>query len=161
MHLSTDTSRPSREPGLRHCAAALLLALAAPLASAALDAPPSSDLPATEVQRTAGTTAAGIAYTDVRVTLQSGTTVHEFVDATGTVFAVSWSGPFKPDLKALLGRHFDRLHAGTPGREADHSHLQVDNTDLVVQSSGHMGAYEGRAWVPSRLPTGFDTEHMN
>jgi hypothetical protein len=28
---------------------------------------------------------------------------------------------------------------------------------VVVQSGGHMGAFEGRAWIPSRVPAGFDT----
>lgn len=135
------------------------LLLACGLAQAALEGSP-SDLPASRVQRSAATTSAGVAYTEISRTLKSGTLVHEYVDGTGSVFAVSWSGPFKPDLQRLLGRHFDRFaQAGGP-RPANRSRVDVDTGDLVVQSSGHMGAFHGRAWVPSRLPAGFDPQEI-
>ena len=99
-------------------------------------------------------------YTDVHRTLKSGTVVDEYVDASGTVFAVAWSGPFKPDLKQLLGRHFGRLAQHRGGGQANRSRVDVDTGDLVVQSSGHMGAFVGHAWVPARLPAGFDPQEM-
>ena len=98
------------------------------------------------------------AFTDTERKLESGTTVHEYVDASGVVFAVSWSGPYPPDLKELLGSsHFDAMvahanrMAGT-GR----TQLQLRQPDLVVISGGHMGAFQGKAWLPARLPAGFD-----
>jgi hypothetical protein len=133
--------------------------LACGLARAALDEAP-SDVPAARVQRTAATTSAGVPYTDISRTLKSGTVVHEYVDASGAVFAVSWSGPFKPNLKRLLGRHFDRFVQGNGTRPANRSRVDVDTGDLVVQSSGHMGAFEGHAWLQSRLPAGFDPQEM-
>ena len=154
MNPSFPFPRPVRLPSVAKAASALLLALGCACAFAALDEAP-SELPAAKVHRTPGTTSAGAGYTDIARTLESGTVVHEFVDATGSVFAVTWSGPFKPDLKTLLGRHFGALAAGarrsTPNGTSD---------DAVVQSGGHMGAFEGRAWVPSRLPAGFDTREM-
>jgi hypothetical protein len=30
----------------------------------------------------------------------------------------------------------------------------VDQSTLVVQSGGHMGAFSGRAWLPPALPAG-------
>jgi hypothetical protein len=133
--------------------------LACGLAQAALEGPP-SDVPAARVQRTPATTSAGVAYTDISRTVKSGTVVHEYVDASGEVFAVSWSGPFKPDLKRLLGRHFDRLVQGTGTGAGNRSRVDIDTSDLVVQSGGHMGAFEGHAWLPSRLPAGFDPQEM-
>lgn len=146
-------SRTRPAPGLRW--AVLLLAFASNLAFAALDAAP-SDFGDSGGQRTAATTASGAAYTDIRHALPSGTVVHEYADASGQVFAVSWAGPFKPDLKLLLGRHFDRLAAGVGER----SRLDVTTGALVIQSGGHMGAFEGRAWLPARLPAGFDPRAM-
>ncbi len=95
-------------------------------------------------------------YTDVEKKLESGTVVHEYVDAQGTVFAVSWSGPFLPDLKELLGSHFDAMvaHAGQ-ARRAGRSPLVLKQSDLVIVSGGHMGAFEGHAWLPAKLPEGF------
>jgi len=142
---------------LRATACAALLALVPGLAPAALEGAP-SEMPSARVQRTPAVTAAGVPYTDVRRTLKSGTVVHEYVDASGAVFALAWSGPFKPDLKRLLGRHFHRLEQGAGQRGADHTRLDVKESDFVVQSSGHMGAFEGRAWLPARLPAGFDPQ---
>lgn len=135
------------------------LLLACGLAQAALEDGP-SNVPAARAQRTAETTSAGVPYTDIHRTLKSGTEVHEYVDASGSVFAVSWSGPFKPDLKRLLGRHFDTLAQHSGKGHGGRSRVDVDTGDLVVRSGGHMGAFEGHAWLPSRLPAGFDPQEM-
>src|SRR5690606_22139825 len=58
-----------------------------------------------------------------------GLIVREYADAGGTVFAVSWQGPVKPDLHMLLGRHFGRLHRATP---AGTGPLHVRDPDLVL-----------------------------
>jgi hypothetical protein len=73
---------------------------------------------------------------------------------------VSWSGPYKPDLKQLLGNHFTSFKNAAAGkdRRANRSRAQVEAGDLVAHSSGHMGAFEGRAWLQSRLPAGFDPQ---
>ena len=95
-------------------------------------------------------------YTDAVKKLESGTVVHEYVDAQGTVFAVSWSGPFLPDLKEILGSHFDTLVAQAGNaRRGGRSPLMLKQSDLVVVSGGHMGAFQGRAWLPAKLPAGF------
>jgi hypothetical protein len=135
--------------------AILALALACNIASAALD-----DKPAAGATTTQAVTSAGVAYSEVTRTLRSQTMVHEFVDAGGTVFAVSWSGPFKADLQQLLGRHFDAVAQHRGQHRGDRSHARMDDGDLVVVSSGHMGAFQGRAWLRSRLPDGFDPQEM-
>ena len=96
------------------------------------------------------------AYTDVEKTLDSGTTVHQYLDAKGTVFAVSWSGPFPPDYKELLGSYFEafRAHAANSGGPGAGS-MTLKGSDLVIVSGGHMGAFKGQAWLPSKLPAGF------
>ena len=97
------------------------------------------------------------AYTDSEKKLESGTVVHEYSDANGTVFAVSWSGPYLPDLKELLGAHFDTMveHAKKVPPAARRSRLVLKRSDLVIVSGGHMGAFAGRAWLPAKLPAGF------
>jgi hypothetical protein len=120
-----------------------------------------ADAPAGASQATQSLTAAGVRYTDVRRTLASQVVVHEFSDAGGKVFAVSWSGPFKPDLKELLGTHFDKYRElGARSERGDRSHLQVDTGEAIVVSTGRMGAFEGRAWLPASLPAGFDPQEM-
>lgn len=99
-------------------------------------------------------------YTLVQHPLDSGTTVQEFVDGSGMVFAVSWSGPFLPDLKELLGAHFDAMAAQGQRQGAARSRLAVRTSEAVILSEGRMGAFEGRAWLPSRVPAGFDVRAM-
>ncbi len=140
---------------------ALLAALAAGLFScagwAALGGPP-ADLGAHVVAARSSTVTTGSAtYTMTESTLDSGTTVRQYVDAGGTVFAVSWSGPSAPDLKELLGAYFDTMVAHASGRRGgQRSRLALRRSDVVITTAGHMGALEGRAWVPAKLPVGFD-----
>jgi hypothetical protein len=89
--------------------------------------------------------------------LDNGTTVREYV-ANGVVFAVSWNGPFLPNLRDLLGSHFDTLTAETARHpKAGSGQVRIQRSDVTIESGGHMRAYEGRAWVNSLLPAGFNT----
>lgn len=107
---------------------------------------------ASEHSRTASTGAA--AYSEIESTLDSGTVVRQYADANGTVFAISWSGPFLPDLRDLLGPRFEALAAPTAGR-APRGPVVVHQPDLQLVSTGHMGAFQGEAWLPGGLPAGF------
>jgi len=90
------------------------------------------------------------------VTGSAGTRVTEYVDRSGRVFAVSWSGPVMPDLRMLLGSHhaaFAVARAAQPP-QSPNSPLRVATPDLVVENAGHMRAVAGRAYVPAWLPAG-------
>jgi hypothetical protein len=86
--------------------------------------------------------------------LPSGTVVREYAAPNGNVFAVTWRGPFVPNLKQLLGRYFEEYAAGAKANHADHHHVEVRQSDLVVQAAGHMRAMAGRAYLPQALPAG-------
>lgn len=97
-------------------------------------------------------------YTVTQSTLDSGTIVREYADASGVVFAVSWKGPTLPDLRTLLGDKFSVMTSNAEKRpKAGHSQLAVSQPDVVIVSNGHMRAFAGQAWLPSALPAGFDT----
>ncbi len=100
-------------------------------------------------------------YTVTQSTLDEGTVVREYSDAAGVVFAVSWNGPFLPDLRTLLGAHFDTLRSEAAKRpKAGHSQLAVDRSDVVIVSTGHMRSFSGKAWIPASLPAGFSTDSI-
>jgi len=101
-------------------------------------------------------TTAVTGYTVNQTTLDSGATVREYVDASGTVFAVSWSGPVVPDLRQLLGPYFDTLAAPGSNPHQRRGHRMIKQPDVVIESGGHMGAFEGRGWIPAKLPAGFN-----
>jgi len=86
--------------------------------------------------------------------LPSGTLVREYSGADGYVFAVTWNGPFMPNLRQTLGRYFDVYVAAAKANRTDHRHLQIEQNDLVVQASGRMHSFAGRAYLPLALPPG-------
>jgi hypothetical protein len=86
--------------------------------------------------------------------LPSGTRVREYVGTDGNVFAVTWRGPFIPNLRQTLGHYFDEYAAAARSHHEDRNHVQVRESDLVVQIGGHMRAYAGRAYLPGAMPSG-------
>ena len=100
-------------------------------------------------------------YTVHESSLPTGTLVRQYLSTAGVVFAVTWSGPFKPDLQQLLGAHFDTMLA----RQAGHVHagaplVAQHNADLVVESGGHMRGFVGRAYLPAALPPGVNVQDL-
>jgi hypothetical protein len=92
------------------------------------------------------------AYSVHEIETPSGTLVREYVSPAGTVFAVAWRGPKMPDLQQTLGAYFKLYSEAPRTRPADHKHFAIALPGLVMQSSGRMRAYFGRAYVPELLP---------
>ena len=91
-------------------------------------------------------------------TLSTGTVVHEYIATlTGTVFAVSWSGPALPDLAQILGDSSSRYQAAAQHAVVRHRVVTVNDPDLVIRSEGHARRFTGQAWLPAQLPSGFTT----
>jgi hypothetical protein len=88
------------------------------------------------------------------IQLPGGTLLREFVAPGGNVFAVAWNGPTKPNLRQALGKYFDAMVSAPKPKFADRRHLQIQQGDLVVQGSGHMRAFSGRAYLASAVPSG-------
>lgn len=92
--------------------------------------------------------------------LNTGTVIHEYLGDDGEVYAVTWKGPLLPDLRELLGGHYGALaQAGAPGRHGS-GQLQIRRDDLVLETRGQMGAFEGRGWLPPRVPRFLKTDHL-
>ena len=94
-----------------------------------------------------------------QITDASGGVVREYVSPAGKVFAVSWQGPFVPNLQQLLGSYFPYLQQyaqAQTGRRG--GPLLIQNENFVFTSGGHMRGYHGRAYVPSLLPTNLTPE---
>lgn len=85
----------------------------------------------------------------------SRTTIRQYVDRRGSVFAVSWSAPGPVDMREILGSHYDRYLAASARlvrRDLHHSALILP--DLVVEVSGSAHHFAGRAYLPAGLPAG-------
>ncbi|HEX9139914.1 MAG TPA: DUF2844 domain-containing protein [Steroidobacteraceae bacterium] len=95
--------------------------------------------------------------------LAGGVRVREYLDHEGTVFAVSWMGPVMPDMRALLGVHFAAYTAALAALtdRGSRRSLRLALPGVVVESSGHMRAFAGRAYFPEQLPSGVALAELN
>lgn len=100
-------------------------------------------------------------YNVHEIQIPGGTVVDEYVSPAGTVFAVTWHGPFPPPMQQILGTYFQQYSAALQAKSNQqpkiygHRPLDIEQQGLVVQTGGHMRAHYGRAWVPSLVPQGF------
>ena len=97
------------------------------------------------------------------ISLPDGSSIKEYVNASGIVFAVSWRTRLKPDLEALLGAQY-AAHAaaqGAPSGVAASKRMRsIRTADLVVHQAGRMNAFGGLAYVPTLVPVGIDAETL-
>ena len=105
---------------------------------------------------------ASAGFTVHEITSSNGTVVREYLSPDGKVFAVSWRGPGIPDLRQMLGDYYGQYaQAASAPHLGGHRHLAIEQPGLVVQSSGRMRAFYGRAWAPDLLPQSFSVSDIN
>ena len=84
----------------------------------------------------------------------SGARLREYVSPSGAVFGVAWESPMRPNLKQLLGSHFDQYAQAVQTTRQRRGPVVVHTPELVVESAGHMRGFVGHAYIPSLLPEG-------
>ncbi len=92
--------------------------------------------------------------------LSSGVMIREYVAPNGSVFGVTWKGPFKPNLNQILGNYFARLVAAGLEPHPDHRSLQVSDGEVLIESRGRMRAFSGRAVVARLMPAGVSANEI-
>ena len=105
-----------------------------------------------------------LVYYDVhQIATPMGQTIREYVTRVGQVFAITWSGPVAPDLSLLLGPYFAEYTASLSSLEHPglRRSLRVATPALIVETSGHLRAYSGRAYVPALLPEGVSISDLH
>jgi predicted heme/steroid binding protein len=105
---------------------------------------------------------ASAAYTLHEIQAPNGAAVREYMSQAGTVFAVTWTGPWPPDLKQFLGAHFSdyQIAMQASNRRAAHGPATFQQSNLVVQLAGHTRAFSGRAYLVDQLPAGVALESI-
>jgi hypothetical protein len=160
MRIPCSESGGFLKPGLNQILIGLLItigAIARPLpAVAALGGDVSSIQDDQAHMKAALRIQTGQTFTVHELHQESGTVVKEFISPTGKVFAVAWHGPFIPELRQLLGTYFEQFSqaARTRARRVGRAPLYIQQNGLVVQSSGHMRAFSGRAYLTDQMPEG-------
>jgi len=92
--------------------------------------------------------------------LPTGSKVREFVGKSGKVFAVSWSGGWRPNLRDLMGEHYDRFIAGTRGRRATRGIVRIELPGMVVVMGGRLRNFFGRVVLTDLMPAGLSQEDL-
>jgi hypothetical protein len=107
--------------------------------------------------------AEAVGYVVHEIRVPGGTRIREYVSSGGTVFAIAWQGPFRPNLQQLLGPYFDEFQEAArvaKSKHAGRAPLLVDEPDLVVHVGGHPRAFMGRAYAPKLLPSGLSVDEI-
>ena len=143
---------------------ALAMATLSPLATyAALGSAPGANTHVAAAPRSllqSTTSVAGIASTatsDASYTVREasgtdGVTIREYVLPTNVVFAVTWQGPVRPDMNALLGSYFSHFSNTGEGRTRGTGPLIEHSGDFHIESAGRAGYFFGKAYLPRLVP---------
>ncbi len=102
-------------------------------------------------------------YTIEEVKAATGLLVREYLSANGQVFAVSWHGPTRPNLRQILGTYFQTYTQAVQaqkGRRIVRGPVVLKQGGLVVEMGGHMGWIIGRAYVSSMVPSTVQMEEI-
>jgi Protein of unknown function (DUF2844) len=97
------------------------------------------------------------------MTLADGSSIREYVNQAGVVFAVSWSTRLKPRLVPLLGQHaadYAAAAGAAAARPGIQRKISVQEGDLVVHSTAHLNAYVGVAYLRSLVPDGVQADAL-
>ncbi|MFM0083978.1 MULTISPECIES: DUF2844 domain-containing protein [Paraburkholderia] len=82
----------------------------------------------------------------------NGVTIREYVLPSNVVFAVTWEGPIRPDMTALLGSYFPNFVAAGESRARGTGPLNEGNGDFRIESAGRLGHFFGMAYLPRLMP---------
>jgi hypothetical protein len=91
----------------------------------------------------------------------TGGNIREFVADSGKVFAVSWSGGWRPNLREMMGKHYDRYLAAAKERRMARGLVRIEIPGMVVVMGGHQRAFFGHAYLTDLLPSGFLVEDIH
>jgi hypothetical protein len=92
----------------------------------------------------------------------SGAVIREFVSPVGKVFAVAWHAPTLPDMKQLLGSHFEEFQQAVLAQKSRgrRGPLVIHQPGLAVELGGHMRSFAGRAYLPDQVPANVRAEDI-
>lgn len=101
-------------------------------------------------------------YTIHELRSPTGALIREYASSSGKIFAIAWHTPSFPDMRRLLGSHFEQFQeaAQRQNRRGGHGPLIIQLPGLVVELGGHMRAFSGRAYLPDQVPADVRDEEI-
>ena len=101
---------------------------------------------------------ARVGYNLHQITMTDGSVVNEFASPAGTIFGVSWTGHFMPNLQQLLGSYITNLQQGQRTRVVHRRAVTIQGDNFVFSSFGYARFFRGRAYVPGLVPANLTPE---
>lgn len=98
----------------------------------------------------------------VREVTSDANIVREYISPSGIIFAFAWNGLSHPDLTSQLGSYageYQKALRQSPGQKGKR-HSQVKGNRVIVEKWGHMRNMQGRAYIPSLIPTGVSIDEI-
>ncbi|MFM0733436.1 DUF2844 domain-containing protein [Paraburkholderia sediminicola] len=108
--------------------------------------------PQSSIGTVAAKTAAAVPYTMRESRDANGVTIREYVLPSNVVFAVTWNGPIRPDMTALLGSYFPTYVSAGESRARGTGPLVEGSDDFRIESAGRLGRFTGAAYLPRLMP---------
>jgi hypothetical protein len=99
-------------------------------------------------------------YVRHEITTADGVRVREFAAQDGKVFAVAFDGPTMPDLKTVLGTHYDSYVAAATQRRGSHHVVSFASDGAVVTIMKTPRGFSGQAQLPSSTPQGIQAQDL-
>lgn len=94
-------------------------------------------------------------YAVHELTTPVGATVRQYVGSAGKIFAVAWSGGFRPDLRDIMGSRYDQFIAATRGQRRARGPVHVELPGMVVTMGGYLRTFWGHVYLTDLAPPGW------
>lgn len=88
------------------------------------------------------------------LTLPHGTRVREYTNTLGKVFAVTWAGSFRPNLRRLMGDYYETYIEATRERPVIRGPHRIELPGMIVIMGGRQRALYGKVYLTALVPPG-------
>jgi hypothetical protein len=99
-------------------------------------------------------------YAIHELTSPVGAIVREYVAGTGKVFAMSWSGGWRPNLREVMGSRYDQYIEATRGQRRARGPVRIELPGMVVSMGGYLRTFWGHVVLTDLAPTGWQEATM-
>ncbi len=82
-------------------------------------------------------------------------TIRQYVGTSRKVFAVSWSGGWRPKLRDVLGTRYDQFVAAMRGRSRVRGPVRIETPEMVVVMGSYLRISWGHVYLIDLAPPGW------
>jgi hypothetical protein len=94
-------------------------------------------------------------YAIHELTAPAGGTVREYVGGSGKIFAVSWSGGLRPDLRDVMGIRYDQYIEARRGQRRARGPVRIELPGMVVAMGSYLRTFWGHVVLTDLAPSGW------